>query len=75
MSTRIERKIENELHEYSADGWSKQYAASTDAWRTNRLDAGTAGMFELDADGRTAAILIMAVMAHGSAGVPPAWGA
>jgi|GEM_PF-2488022 len=47
--TYIAVSSENEF----AAGWSKLYAAPSDAWRTNRLDSGTAVMFALDADGRT----------------------
>ncbi len=34
-------------------GWTNTYAAARSAWYTNKLDTGTAGMFELGADNRT----------------------
>jgi len=33
--------------------WSKQYAAPSSAWYTNKLDSGTAAIFALGADNRT----------------------
>jgi hypothetical protein len=37
----------------SPAGWSKEYAAASSTWYTNKLGTGTAGMFALGADNRT----------------------